>query len=105
MKKKSTMQLGMVGRGRMGANLVRRLMKDEHRCVVYDRAPQAVKTLAKEKATGAKSLPDLVKKLAKLRAIWLMVPAGRRRRSHRRQDKLLSAMRFGFGGHLETKAK
>ncbi len=75
MKKKSTMQLGMVGLGRMGANLVRRLMKDGHHCVVYDRAPKAVKTLAKEKAVGAKSLADLVKKLTKPRAIWLMVPA------------------------------
>ncbi|MEO6970223.1 MAG: phosphogluconate dehydrogenase (NAD(+)-dependent, decarboxylating) [Chthoniobacterales bacterium] len=69
------MQLGMVGLGRMGANLVRRLMKDGHRCAVYDRAPQAVKMLAKEKAVGANSLADLVKKLSKPRAVWLMVPA------------------------------
>jgi 6-phosphogluconate dehydrogenase len=70
------MQLGMVGLGRMGANMVRRLIKDGHQCVVYDRAPQAVKDLEKEKATGASSTADFVKKLAKPRAIWLMVPAG-----------------------------
>jgi 6-phosphogluconate dehydrogenase len=59
----------------MGANMVRRLMKGGHQCVVYDRAPQAVNDLAKEKAVGASSPADLVKKLAKPRAIWLMVPA------------------------------
>src|SRR5215469_3526282 len=76
MKKQSAMQLGMVGLGRMGANMVRRLIKGGHECVVYDRAPQAVKDLAKEKAIGANSLPEFVQKLAKPRAIWLMVPAG-----------------------------
>jgi 6-phosphogluconate dehydrogenase len=75
MKKKSTMQLGMIGLGRMGANMVRRLIKGGHKCVVYDRSPQAVKDLAKEKAVGAISPADLIKKLAKPRAIWLMVPA------------------------------
>jgi 6-phosphogluconate dehydrogenase len=70
------MQLGMVGLGRMGANMVRRLIKGGHNCVVYDRAPQAVKELVKDKATGAESWADFVKKLAKPRAIWLMVPAG-----------------------------
>ena len=69
------MQIGMVGLGRMGANMVRRLIKGGHQCVVYDRAPQAVKDLAKEKAVGATSPADLVKKLAKPRAVWLMVPA------------------------------
>ena len=69
------MQLGMVGLGRMGANMVRRLIKGGHQCVVYDRAPQAVKDLVKEKAVGADSPADLVKKLAKPRAVWLMVPA------------------------------
>jgi 6-phosphogluconate dehydrogenase len=69
------MQLGMVGLGRMGANMVRRLMKGGHQCVVYDRASQAVNDLAKEKAVGASSPADLVKKLAKPRSIWLMVPA------------------------------
>jgi len=75
MKKKSTMQLGMIGLGRMGASMVRRLIKGGHKCVVFDRSPQAVKDLAKDKATGAASPADLVKKLAKPRAIWLMVPA------------------------------
>jgi len=75
MKKKSTMQLGMIGLGRMGANMVRRLIKDGHQCVVYDRSPQTVTDLAKEKAVGAASLAELVKKLSKPRAIWLMVPA------------------------------
>lgn len=72
---KSTLQLGMIGLGRMGANMVRRLMNDGHQCVVFDRSPQAVADLAKDKAVGAASLADLVKKLAKPRAIWLMVPA------------------------------
>jgi len=70
------MQLGMVGLGRMGANMVRRLIRGGHECVVYDRAPQAVADLAKEKAVGAGSLAEFVKKLAKPRAVWLMVPAG-----------------------------
>ena len=70
------MQLGMVGLGRMGANMVRRLIKGGHQCVVYDRSPQAVKDLAKEKAVGADSPADFIKKLSKPRAIWLMVPAG-----------------------------
>jgi 6-phosphogluconate dehydrogenase len=69
------MQLGMVGLGRMGANMVRRLIKGGHDCVVFDQSPKAVGELAKEKARGATSLEDLVKKLAKPRAIWLMVPA------------------------------
>jgi len=69
------MQLGMVGLGRMGANMVRRLVKGGHPCVVYDRAPQAVKDLAKDKAIGAASLAELVEKLSKPRAVWLMVPA------------------------------
>jgi 6-phosphogluconate dehydrogenase len=69
------MQLGMVGLGRMGANMVRRLIKKGHPCVVFDRSPKTVSDLAKEKAVGASSLGDLVKKLAKPRAVWLMVPA------------------------------
>src|SRR5262245_11729911 len=69
------MQLGMIGLGRMGANMVRRLLKDGHQCVVFDRSPQAVQALEQEKATGAGSLADLVKNLAKPRAVWLMVPA------------------------------
>jgi 6-phosphogluconate dehydrogenase len=70
-----SMQLGMIGLGRMGANMVRRLIAQGHRCVVFDRAPQAVQELAKEKAVGAASLADLAKKLEKPRAVWLMVPA------------------------------
>ena len=69
------MQLGMVGLGRMGANLVRRLMHDGHHCVVYDVNPDAVGTLAGEGATGATSLGDLVTKLDQPRAVWLMLPA------------------------------
>jgi 6-phosphogluconate dehydrogenase len=69
------MQLGMVGLGRMGANMVRRLIRKGHECVVFDRSPQTVGELAKEKAVGATSLQDMVSKLAKPRAIWLMVPA------------------------------
>jgi 6-phosphogluconate dehydrogenase len=75
MKKKTTMQLGMIGLGRMGANMVRRLIKNGHRCVVFDQLPKAVKDLAKDKAVGAASLADLVQKLAKPRVVWLMVPA------------------------------
>ena len=69
------MQLGMIGLGRMGANMVRRLVKKGHNCVVFDRSPKTVDELAKEKATGTASLKELVEKLAKPRAIWLMVPA------------------------------
>jgi 6-phosphogluconate dehydrogenase len=69
------MQLGMIGLGRMGANMVRRLIKDGHQCVVYDQSPESVQQMSKEKAIGASSLADFVKKLAKPRAIWLMVPA------------------------------
>ena len=69
------MQLGMIGLGRMGANMVRRLLKGGHQCVVFDRSPKAVDELVKEKAAGSSSLPDLVAKLQKPRALWLMVPA------------------------------
>ena len=69
------MQLGMIGLGRMGANLVRRLMRDGHRCVVYDVNAGAVKELEGEGATGATSLADFVAKLEKPRAAWLMLPA------------------------------
>jgi 6-phosphogluconate dehydrogenase len=70
------MQLGMVGLGRMGAGLVRRLMKDGHDCVAYDVNADAVKTLADEGATGATSLEEFVSKLEKPRTAWVMVPAG-----------------------------
>jgi len=69
------MQLGMIGLGRMGANMVRRLQKKGHQCVVYDRSADSVKLLAGEGATGSTSLDDFVAKLTKPRAIWLMVPA------------------------------
>src|SRR6201997_1788369 len=70
------MQLGMIGLGRMGANMVRRLLKGGHQCVVFDRSAQAVAELVKENAIGAGSLAEFVKQLAKPRAIWLMVPVG-----------------------------
>jgi 6-phosphogluconate dehydrogenase len=70
------MQLGMIGLGRMGANLSRRLMRDGHRVVAYDRNPDVVKSLAGEGAAGAESLADFVAKLDKPRAMWIMVPAG-----------------------------
>jgi len=69
------MQLGMIGLGRMGANMVRRLIKGGHQCTVFDMSPKAVQALAAEGAVGAASLADLVGKLAKPRALWLMVPA------------------------------
>ena len=69
------MQLGMIGLGRMGANMVRRLIKHGHTCVVFDQSPEAVSHLTKEKAVGAKSLAEFVKKLDTPRLVWLMVPA------------------------------
>src|SRR5579862_3326127 len=76
MSEEKTMQLGMVGLGRMGANMVRRLLKGGHQCVVFDRSPEAVQEMVKAKAVGAGSLADFVKQLSKPRAIWLMIPAG-----------------------------
>jgi 6-phosphogluconate dehydrogenase len=70
------MQLGMIGLGRMGANMVRRLLKGGHQCVVFDMSTKAVAELAKEKAVGTASLAEFTKSLAKPRAVWLMVPAG-----------------------------
>src|SRR5262249_32994711 len=70
------MQLGMIGLGRMGANMVRRLMRGGHQCVVYDRHPDVVKAMVGEGAVGAGSLDELVTKLSKPRAVWLMGPAG-----------------------------
>jgi 6-phosphogluconate dehydrogenase len=70
------MQLGMIGLGRMGANMVRRLMRGGHDCVVYDRSREAVEALVKEGATGVMSVRELAQRLAKPRAVWLMVPAG-----------------------------
>lgn len=76
------MQLGMIGLGRMGANMVRRLQKAGHQCVVFDRSADAVKQLAADGATGTASLDDFLGKA----------------------NKLLSAMRFQFGGHVEKKS-
>ena len=98
------MQLGMVGLGRMGAGIVRRLMRDGHTCVVFDVNPEAVTALEKEGATGATSMADFVGKLTQPRAAWVMVPAGEitgttiddlashmdeRRHHHRRRELLL----------------
>ena len=69
------MQLGMIGLGRMGANMVRRLLRGRHQCVVFNRSPKPVKELVQEGAAGSDSLADFAKQLAKPRAIWLMVPA------------------------------
>ena len=70
------MQLGMIGLGRMGANMVRRLLKGGHQCVVFDRSSKAIEEMVKEKAVGVPSLAEFSKKLAKPRTVWLMVPAG-----------------------------
>ena len=69
------MQLGMIGLGRMGANMVRRLIRGGHQCVVFDMSPKTVNELVQEKAVGSSSIEDFVKKLSQPRAIWLMVPA------------------------------
>jgi NAD binding domain of 6-phosphogluconate dehydrogenase len=69
------MQLGMIGLGRMGANMVRRLLRRGHQCVVFDRSAKAVEELAQEKAVGSASLGEMVRNLSTLRAVWLMVPA------------------------------
>ncbi len=69
------MQIGMIGLGRMGANMVRRLLREKHQCAVFNRSPNPVKELVQEGATGSDSLADFTKQLAKPRTIWLMVPA------------------------------
>jgi 6-phosphogluconate dehydrogenase len=69
------MQVGMIGLGRMGSNMVRRLLRGGHDCIVYNRSPKPVEELVKEKAVGTSSLKDLAGKLKKPRAVWLMVPA------------------------------
>src|ERR1044072_8005724 len=70
------MQLGMIGLGRMGANMVRRLLRAGHECVVWDVNADNIKQLAEEGATGAGSLDDFIQKLKQPRAVWIMVPAG-----------------------------
>ena len=79
------MQLGMVGLGRMGANMARRLIKQGHECVVFDMSAKAVEDLVKEKAIGSASLAELVKALERPRAVWLMVPAAVVDTDHRRR--------------------
>jgi 6-phosphogluconate dehydrogenase len=76
LKEDQLVQLGMIGLGRMGANMVRRLLKGGHQCVVYDMSAKAVAELVKEKAVGTASLAEFVESLKKPRAVWLMVPAG-----------------------------
>jgi 6-phosphogluconate dehydrogenase len=110
------MQLGMIGLGRMGGNMVRRLMRAGHEVIVYSATAKTRETFAKE--TGAfviSSIAEFVGKLKPPRVVWLMVPAAAvdktlyQRFSSRGEDdfarKVLSAMRFGFGGHLEKPAK
>ena len=77
MATETPMQLGMVGLGRMGAGIVRRLMRDGHRCVGFDVSPDAVSAIEADGATGASSLEDFVANLEKPRAVWVMVPAGK----------------------------
>jgi len=95
------MQLGMIGLGRMGANMVRRLIKGGHECVVFDRSQDAVKDLVKEKAIGAESQADFVKKLNKPRAVWLMVPSRLGSRpnlsGHRIQQRPATSSSLGQG--------
>ena len=71
------MQIGVVGLGRMGGNIARRLMRAQHQCVVYDNSPKPIEALAHDGATGATSLADLVGKLQSPKAVWLMLPAGK----------------------------
>jgi 6-phosphogluconate dehydrogenase (decarboxylating) len=86
------MEIGIIGLGRVGGNIARRLMKAGHSCVIYDANPQAGATLAHEGATAAKSLAALIVRF-------------RSRQQHTFAEKILSAMRFGFGGHVESKDK
>ena len=89
------MQIGMIGLGRMGANMVRRLLTGGHQCVVFDRSPKTVQELVEEKAVGSSSLADFVKKLTKPRAVWLMVPAAVVDQDYRRSSApVLNAMTF-----------
>jgi 6-phosphogluconate dehydrogenase len=85
------MQLGMIGLGRMGANMVRRLLRCGHECVVFDPVPAAVESLVREKAIGAASLEDLIAKLRPPRSLWLMVPAAAVDQTIERVHPLLAA--------------
>ena len=85
------MQLGIIGLGRMGANMAKRLLRAKHQCVVYDHHPETVRSLVTEGAVGAESLEDLVKKLDSPRAIWLMIPAARVDESLNELTALVSA--------------
>ena len=78
------MQLGMIGLGRMGGNIVRRLMKQGHTTVVYDKDPKAVAAIGADGAVGASALEDFVKKLEKPRTAWVMLPAGKITEDHHR---------------------
>src|SRR3981081_2996873 len=91
------MQLGMIGLGRMGANMVRRLMRNGHTCVVYDHSPAAIQPLVLEGAHGANSLESLIGQLAPPRAVWLMVPAAV---VDATLDELLATGRFESGDAL-----
>jgi 6-phosphogluconate dehydrogenase len=88
---KDVMQLAMIGLGRMGANMVRRLLDGGHQCVVFDTSPKAIEDLTKDKAIGASSVADLVSKLEKPRAVWMMVPAA-----------VVDQTIAGIASHLET---
>ena len=85
------MQLGMIGLGRMGANMVRRLLRGGHECVVFDPVPAAVESLVREKAVGAASIEDLIAKLRPPRSLWLMVPAAAVDQTIERLHPLLAA--------------
>jgi len=87
------MELGMIGLGRMGTNLVRRLLRAGHPCVVYDLDPKAIQVLVNEGAIGTTSLEEFSHKLSPPRAAWMMLSAA--------VVDPLSAMRYGFGGHAE----
>ena len=84
------MQIGMIGLGRMGANMVRRLLRAKHQCVVYDRNAEAVQALVTEGAVGAGSLQEFVEKLEQPRAIWLMIPAALADQSLKELEALVS---------------
>jgi 6-phosphogluconate dehydrogenase len=96
------MKIGVIGLGRMGGNITRRFMQNGHKAVVYDHDPKAVAALGRDGAPGAEGLNTLVSQLRALRAIWLMLRF-RSRRDHTFAEKILSAMRKGFGAHVEPK--